>query len=148
MKNMFGKSHGSCAHVSPLMSFTPTTAKSPLTFMPLKSHSALATWSSKEASNSQRRMFFILGEPMEFGELHVMRFDLLSFLAELGRRRSFLASVTLLDVPLLAELRRFSGFLAGHWSLVCAKCFFLFFVLACLHEQLRIATSIYSQFSL
>ena len=104
MKNMFGKPRGSFADLSPQsrMSFTPTTAKSLLTFMPLKSHSALATWSSKEASNSQRRMFFILGEPMEFGELQV----------------------TLLDDPLLAELGRRRSFLASHWSLVCAMCFF------------------------
>ena len=97
MKNMFGKSHGSFADLSPQsrMSFTPTTAKSPLTFMPLKSHPALATWSSKEASNSQRRMTFT----MEFGELQV----------------------TLLEVPRLAMLGRFRGFLAGHWSLVRAK---------------------------
>ena len=102
MKSKIGKPRGSFADASPhsRISFTPSTAKSPLTFMPLKSHSALATWSSKEASKSQRRMFFILGELMEFGELQVMRFDLLSLLGELGRRRSFLAS---------------------HWSLVCAK---------------------------
>ena len=119
---MFGKTHGTFGIPSPLfrVSFAVFTAKSPLTFMPLKPHGALATWSSKEAGNSKRRMIFILGKPLGSGELQVMR----------------------LDGPLLAMLGRCNSFLAAHWSLVCAMCFF-FRVLACFHGQLRIATSIY-----
>eukprot|EP00434_Breviolum_minutum_P040459 symbB.v1.2.035953.t2/scaffold4964.1/size32361/1 len=73
-KNMFGKPHGSFGIPSPLfrVPFAVSTAKSPLTFMPLKPRGALATWSSKEAGNSQRRMIFILGKPLGSGELQVM----------------------------------------------------------------------------
>ena len=97
---MFGKPHG-----SPLfrVSFPPPTATSPVTFMRLKPHGALATWSSKEAGNSQRRMIFIVGKPLGSGELQdEMR----------------------LDDPLLPLLGRCNSFLAAHWSLVCAMCFF------------------------
>ena len=102
---MFGKPHGSFGIPShPLfwVSFAPATAKSALTFMPLKPHGALATFSSKEAGNSHRRMIFILGKPLGSGELQVMR----------------------LDVALLAMRGRCNSFLAAHWSLVCAICFF------------------------
>ena len=46
------------------------------------------------------------------------------------------------NAPLLPLLGRCRSFLAAHWSLVRAMCFF-FRVLACLHGQLRLATSIY-----
>ena len=92
-KDMFGKPHGSFGIPSPLfrVSFPPSTAKSPLTFMPLKPHGASATWSSKEAGNSQRRMIFILGKPLGSGELQVMRLDV-ALLAMRGRCRSFLSA--------------------------------------------------------
>ena len=70
-EDVFGKTHGGFGIPSPLfrVSFAPSTAKSPLTFMRLKPHGALATWSSKEAGNSQRRMIFIVGKPLGSGEL-------------------------------------------------------------------------------
>ena len=111
-EDVFGKTHGGFGDPSPLVrvSFAPSTAKSPLTFMPLKPHGALATSSSKEAGNSQRRMIFIVGKPLGSGELQVTR----------------------LDVPLLSLLGRCNSFLAAHWSLVCAMCFFSEFLLVCM----------------
>ena len=74
-KDMFGKPHGTFGIPSPSplfrVSFAVSTAKSPFTFMPLKPHCALATWSSKEAGNSKRRMIFILGKP--FGKQHCQK---------------------------------------------------------------------------
>ena len=102
---MFGKPHGSFGIPSyPLfrVSFAPATAKSALTFMPLKPHGALATFSSKEAGNSHRRMIIILGKPLGSGALQEMRFV----------------------AALLTMLGRCNSFLAAHWSLVCAICFF------------------------
>ena len=63
-------------------------------FMPLKPHKPLATCSSKEAGNSQRRIIFILSKPLGSGELRVMR----------------------LKAPLLAMLGRCRSFWAAHWS--------------------------------
>ena len=71
---MSGKSHGRFEDPSPhfWVSFAPSTAKPPLTFMPLKSHSALATWSRNEAGNLQayplplRLQFLGGGYPQKF----------------------------------------------------------------------------------